>query len=290
MLLAEQKESAKYKKSQMQYFRTRAAAMQAERLLKIEEIAWKVKSSCFDVIYHRSCLQTMQEHVHYFEALISLAEMRFDMDSISELSMVSAGTCYATFHCNMYLAEEELNRAESRLQQLMYFSDNVDISDIELELYQIHPDKPADERFEPIKHQAVDDAYLAKAKANVIYISKSKLFKTKRQRARIKNAEIDEKILTNEIEYHKFSDEQHIETLRPLLNEYFVLLSFSNENKLVESNLILEEIELEFSLGRITDLTDALTKLNNALSAKLKHLEYIRLYNQTALELEYYTQ
>ena len=74
------------------------------------------------------------------------------------------------------------------------------------------------------------------------------------------------------------------------MNEYFVQISFSKENLLIEAGLTLEEIEQDFSAGRIVNYAEAFTKVNHAVFAKLNHLEYINLYNQTALELEYYTQ
>ena len=110
------------------------------------------------------------------------------------------------------------------------------------------------------------------------------------QRARIKQAEIDVQAKTNETEYRQFADQQHVETLKSLLNEYFVQVSFSKENLLVEAKLMLAEVEKDFSEGHISNYAETFTKVNNAVSAQLNHLEYINLYNQTALELEYYTQ
>ena len=110
------------------------------------------------------------------------------------------------------------------------------------------------------------------------------------QRARIKAAEIEIQMKANETEYRQFANKQYIEMLQSLLNEYFVQISFSRENLLVEAKLTLEEIEKDFSAGRITNFVEAFTKVSNAVSAKLQHLEYVSLYNQTALELEYFTQ
>ena len=81
-----------------------------------------------------------------------------------------------------------------------------------------------------------------------------------------------------------------VENLKSLLSEYFVQIGFCRENLLIEARLALEEVEKDFSAGHITNYTETFTKVNNAVSAKLDHLEYMNLYNQTALELEYYTQ
>ena len=300
------------------YNRTITAARQIERVLTLDELAWRVKAAYMDAVYYRRRLRIMQEHDHYFEALISIAEIHLASDTVAELAKVSAGARYAAYQSRMYIAEEELKRAETRLRQLMYFSSEIEIDQTELELYQIHPDKAISERFESVKHQAVDVAQLQEVKS-VAELEKSKLFPgihagyinqhiegmnnfqgwmvglsvplwVRPQQARIKQAEIDVKIKTNETEYRQFADQQHVETLISLLNEYFVQISFSKENLLIEAKLTLEEIEHDFSAGHITNYADVFTKVNNAVSAKLNHLEYINLYNQTALELEFFTQ
>ncbi len=301
------------------HYRTITSTHQAERALTLDELAWQVKAAYFDVVYYRQRLQVMQEHDHYFEALISTAEIHLAADSIAELVKVSAGTRYATYQSRMYIAEEELKRAETRLRQLLYLPDGkIETSQTELELYQIHPDKALNERFDPVKHKAMDEAQLREAKS-AVDLEKSKLYPAvhagyiyqhiegmndyqgwmvglsvplwaQPQRARIKQAEIDVKVKANETEYRQFADQQHVETLKSLLNEYFVQVSFSKENLLVEAQLVLEEVEKDFSAGHITNYAEAFTKVSNAVSAKINHLEYINLYNQTALELEYYTQ
>ncbi len=301
------------------HYRTVTSTNQAERILTLDELAWQVKAAYLDVVYYRKRLHIMQEHDHFFEALISTAEIYLAADSIAELVKVSAGTRYAAYQSRMYIAEEELKRAETRLRQLMYITDGkIALSQSELELYQIHPDKALNARFDPVKHQAVDDAQIKEAKS-AIELEKSKLYPAvhagyiyqhiegmnnyqgfmvglsvplwaQPQRARIKQAEIDLKAKANETEYRQFTNQQHIEMLKSLLNEYFVQISFSQENSLVEAKLVLEKIEKDFAEGHITNYAEIFAKVHNAVLAKLNHLEFISLYNQTALELEYYTQ
>ena len=301
-----------------QHYRTATSARQSERILSLDEFAWQVKAAYMEMVYCRRRLQVMQDHNQYFEALISTAEIYLNTDSIPELAMVSAGTRYAAYQSRMYIAEEELKRAEIRLRQLLYLPDGkIEPNQKELELYQIHTDKLV-ERFDPVKHKAVDQAQLAEAKS-AVSLEKSKLYPhihagyvyqqieglnnfqgwmaglsvplwMQPQRARIRQAEIDAQVKANQTEYRQFADGQHVETLQSLLNEYFVQISFSKENMLVEAKLTLEEVEKDFVAGRITNYAETFTKVNQAVSARLNHLEFINLYNQTALELEYYTQ
>ena len=302
----------------MRHYRTITSTHQAERILTLDELAWQVKSAYMDAVYYRQRLHTMQEHDHYFEALISIAEIYLAADTIAELVKVSAGARYAAYQGRMYIAEEELKRAETHLRQLIYFPGEMEISQTEMELYHIHPNKAIDERFDPVKHIAVDAAQLQEAKS-VVELEKSKLFPgihagylnqhiegmnnfqgwmvglsvplwVRPQQARIKQAGIDVMMKTNEMEYRQFSDQQHIEMLKSLLNEYFVQISLSRENLLVEAGLTLDKLEKDFSSGHIANYAEALTKVSNAVYEKLNHLEYINLYNKTALELEYYTQ
>jgi len=301
------------------HYRTIASTRRAERELTLDNLAWQVKSAYMDVVYYRQRLHIMQEHSHYFEALISVAEIHLAADSIALLTRVSTGTRYAAYQSRMYISEEELKRAETFLCQLMYLStEQIETSQIELDMYQIHSDKDVNERFDPVKHKAIDELQVNEAKS-LVKLEKSKLYPAvhagyihwdikgmnnyggwmaglsvplwaKPQWARIKQAEIDVIMKANETEYRQFADMQHVETLKSLLNEYFVQLSMSKENMLIEAKLLLEEVEKDFAAGRITNYAEALTKVNNAVSAKLNHLEYLNMYNQTALELEFYTQ
>ena len=301
------------------HYRSMASARQAERILTLDKLAWQVKSAYMDVVYCRRRLQIMQEHSHYFEALISVAEVHLAADSITELERVSAGTRYAVYQSWMYIAEEELNRAETLLCQLMYLPVGaIEVGETDLSLYQIHSEKPLNERFEPVKHKAMGEAQLQEAQS-LVKLEKSRLWPAVHagyisqhiegmnnyqgwmaglsvplwafpQRARIKQAEIDVKMKANETEYRQFADILHVETLKSLLNEYFVQISLSKENMLIEANLTLEEVEKDFAASRITNYAEALSKVSNAVSAKLNHLDYLNLYNQTALELEFYTQ
>ena len=301
------------------HYRTIASTNQAERALTIDELVWQVKAAYLNLVYHGERLRIMQDHDHYFEALISTAEIYLSSDSVSELTVVSTGTRYAAYQSRMYIAEEELKRAEARLRQLMYLPEGkIETSQRESSLYLIHPDKSVESRFDPVKHKTIDEAQLNEAES-VIRLEKSKLYPGvhagyinqqivgmnsyngwmvglsvpvwfQPQRARIRQAEIALEAKTNETEYRRFADQQHIEILKSLLNEYFVQVSFSKENSLEEAGLILAEVEKNFRENHITDYAETFTKVSNAVTSKLGHLEYINLYNQTALELEYCTQ
>jgi cobalt-zinc-cadmium resistance protein CzcA len=304
---------------QSKYFRSVSSLNKANRALELDELKRQVKSAYLNLVYYTERLKLMQEHERFFEALISTAEIYLASDSVKELTIVSAGVQYATYQSRMYIAEEELKRAENRLRQLMYLPDGKIIpTQNELELYQIHPDKDLNVRFDPLRHRSRNEAYLDMKEA-AIALDKSKLFPAihagyirqhiagvnnfngwmlglslplwiQPQRAKIKQAEIDRQINVNEMEYEQFVHSQHIESLKSLLNEYFVQISFSKENLLEEAKLILLEVENDFAEATITDYADTFSKVRQALSARLNHLEYINMYNQTALELEYYTQ
>ena len=302
-----------------QHHRAAISAQQAARTLTVEELAWKVKAAYTDVVYYNQRLEIMLEHAPLFEALIYVAEARMTADSISDLERVSTGARYAAFISRMYIAQEEAKRAELRLRQIMNLPDEeIKISQTTLGLYQIHPDKPVNERFNPVKHNAFDDAMLSEAQA-AVNLEKSRMYPAihagyvyqniegagrfqgwmagmslpvwvQPQRARIKQAQTDLKIKEMETKYRQFSDNVHVETLKSLLNDYFLLISFSRENLLVEAGLIVDEVEKNFLAGRITDFAGAFTKLGDAVNSHLNYLEYMSLYNQTALELEFFTQ
>ena len=304
-----------YRRSQ--HHRRAINTQQAKQILTVEELAWKVKAAYMDVVYYRQRLEIMQEHAPRFEVLIDIAEARMLADSMPELTRISIGARYAAYISSLYIANEEAKRAELSLKRIMNIPDEqIDISQKILNMYQIHPHKPFNERFTPIKHQALYDAQIAEAQS-VIQLEKSRLFPSIHagyiyqsiegtgqhqgfmlgvsipvwaQRARIRQAQIDLATRENETQYSQFADTQHVEILKSLLNEYFILISYSRENTLVEAELIYEEIENDFLSGRITDFAATFTKLHDAINKELKHLEYISLYNHAALELEFFTQ
>ncbi len=301
------------------HYRAVASANRAERSLTVDELAWQVKAAYLNVVYYRQRLQIMREHDRFFEALIGTAETCLAADSIDDLTKVSTGARYAAYQSRMYIAEEELKRAENKLRLLMYVPDGAIIpSQTETVMYLIHPDRNSAERFEPVKHKAADEAQ-SEVAASAVALEKSKLFPAvhagyingnitgiggtngwmvglslpllmQTQRARIKQAEIDMQMQAEETGYRQFADRQHIESLKSLLNEYFVQISYSKENLLEEAELILSEIEKKFAGADIKNHAEAFSKVHQAVSAKLNHLEYINLYNQTALELEYCTR
>jgi len=302
-----------------QHQRMVGQTQQAKRALTLDELAWKVKSAYMDAVYYRQRLSILMEHAPKFEAIIDEAELHMYADSTSEIVRVSTGARYATFISRLYIAKEEAKRAEMRLRVAMNLHDEtIQISQSTLELYQIHPDRLPSERFIPKKHNAIDDAYIIESQS-IINLEKSRLFPAvhagyvlqnlegvgsnqgwmvglslpvwaQPQKARVKAAEINLKILELETQERQFTAINHVETLKSLLNEYFLLISFSRENLLIEAQLILNQIENDFFDNQITDYADAFTKMNNAVNAKLNYLEYISLYNQTALELEFFTQ
>ena len=275
---------------QSQHNRAMASTRQAERILASDKLAWQVKSAYMDAVHCRRRLYIMQEHIHYFEALINVAEIHLAADSITELERVATGSHYAVFQSRMYIAEEDLKCAETRLCQLLYIPvGEIEVSETDLELYPIHSEKPLHERFEPVKHKALDEAYLQEAQLQV-KLKKGKLFGAFPKRACVKQAETELKMKANEIEYRQFVAMLQIEVLQSRLSEYFVQISMSKENMLVEAALTLEEIEKDFAAERITNYAETFSKVNNAVSAKLDYLEYMNLYNQTALELEFQTQ
>ena len=298
--------------------RLTTSANRTERALTLDELTWQVKAAYLNLVCCKERLSVMQEHDRYFEALINTAEIYLASDTIDELVRVSTGARYAAYQSSMYIAEEEAKRAEARLRQLLYTDEPIDILQTKSRLYEIHPDRNPADRFEPVNRKAADHARSEVAKSTIA-VEKSKLFPAvhagyinqyipgtgnyggwmlgisvplwwQPQLSRIKQAEIDFRMKENETKYNRFSDLQHTEMLKSLLNEYFVQISFSSENLLTEAELILAEIEKQFAEGKINNHAATFTKAHNAISAKLNHLEYINQYNQTALELEFYTR
>jgi hypothetical protein len=260
-----------------------------QQAIVLYELQWQVKAAYFDVIYHYNRLNTIYMHDNYFEAFMSMVEIYIDADSISELTKFSTGAFFASHQSHRYVAAEELKRAERRLRQIMYIEmPSIELSSTDFDLYQIHPNRLAIDRFNALEHKYFDDNQLLKAQSAIKNEKKRWLYP--KRRARISKAQAHADATAYEIEYRKFYNLQRIEILKSLLNEYYVQITLSNEVLLIEAALALKDLETRFIDGHISNYAEAFKVATDAVNAKLNRLEYIRLYNLTALELEYYTR
>jgi cobalt-zinc-cadmium resistance protein CzcA len=107
------------------------------------------------------------------------------------------------------------------------------------------------------------------------------------QTAKIKEARINQKITANETEYQKLYLKKNIENLQIRLNQYFVNISYFRENALDEAETIIQSSVNQLIDKKIT-YSVYLGNIIKAYGIRSSYLTAIRLYNETAIEMEHY--
>ena len=78
-----------------------------------------------------------------------------------------------------------------------------------------------------------------------------------------------------------------IENLKIQLDKYFIHISFYRENALHKADLLIQTANQQFQKKEIEYIA-YFEALESALKIQLDYLEKVKLYNQTAIELESY--
>lgn len=107
------------------------------------------------------------------------------------------------------------------------------------------------------------------------------------QSAKIRQAKIDAEMALNQLEYTEFSTAKTIENLIVELNKYFRQIDYYNQIALQQAEEILRNAELHFKKENI-EYFEYIRHISSAYEIKLKYLETINNYNQTAIQLEFY--
>jgi cobalt-zinc-cadmium resistance protein CzcA len=107
------------------------------------------------------------------------------------------------------------------------------------------------------------------------------------QASRIRQAEIDKEIVSNQLENMTFSVDKDIENLIAELTKYFRQLQYYNEYGLKQADEIIRNARIQFEKENI-EYNEYVQNLSLALSIKKEYLETLNNYNQTAIQLEFY--
>ncbi len=227
----------------------------------------------------------------------------------------SAQSLYADVQRRLYIAQEEVRYSTNQMQQILGISETPALADSTMELYAIEAFRQGNDKFQPYTY---DDYYeqMQKVKNCQVNVERAKLtpeitagyfvqdinhvsgFKGyvlglsiplifNSQTAKIKEARINQKITANETEYQKLYLKKDIENLQIRLNQYFVNISYFRENALDEAETIVQS-----SINQLIDKKISypvyLGNITKAYGIKSSYLAAIRLYNETAIELEHY--
>jgi cobalt-zinc-cadmium resistance protein CzcA len=223
-------------------------------------------------------------------------------------------TRYADLQRRKFEAGEDYKLATNQIKQLLFTTENIAPTDTTLEMYAIKPKTAGPDKFYPATQINFYNEHLSLSKWEANY-ERAKLFPEISggyfnqqinqmkgfegialgitvplwflpQKAKIKQAAIQQKIAQNELDYYTFSLEMKIENLKIKLDQLFVDISFYSENALKQAEMI-EHSAVEQYKANTLPLNEFLDQIGNAYNTRLGFLETVKKYNLTAIELEY---
>ncbi|HYX09276.1 MAG TPA: TolC family protein, partial [Bacteroidales bacterium] len=108
------------------------------------------------------------------------------------------------------------------------------------------------------------------------------------QNARIQQAKVDYQIAGNEYRYQQFNINKEIENLLTELNKYYNQISYYEQDALVQADLLIKTATTQFEKESI-EYFEYIQSIATAIQIKLDYLNVLNNYNQTAVQLEFYT-
>jgi cobalt-zinc-cadmium resistance protein CzcA len=227
----------------------------------------------------------------------------------------SAQSLYADVQRRLYIEQEEARISTNQIQQMLGMSETPVLADSSMEIYAIEAFRQGTDKFQPYTYvdyyeqiQKVtncqvnverskltpeitagyfvqDVNHISGFKGYMFGLSIPLIFNA--QTAKIKEARINQKITANETEYQKLYLKKNIENLQIRLNQYFVNISYFRENALDEAETIIQSSVNQLIDKKIT-YSVYLGNIIKAYGIRSSYLTAIRLYNETAIEMEHY--
>jgi heavy metal efflux system protein len=288
---------------------------EAEQKLAVKQITANVKTGYTNWLYQFSKLKLIRQEVDRYEQFMNMDGKLRDLGDSGLLERTMIETKYANIQNLQFQTDMDYRLAINQMQQLLFQNGEIAPSDSSLELYAIQVRSLGKDKFVPTGHIAY---YQSQYEVNnaLVRLEQSKLspgvtagyfnqqinhvggfegFKVGLsvplwflpQKAKISEASINRQIAKNELEYQQFYLAKTIESLKIQLDQYFVSISYYRENALIQADLLISTASRRFKNQNMGSV-DYLESLSAALKLKLEYLEKVKLYNQTAIQLEYY--
>ncbi len=274
----------------------------------------QVKSAFYFWWFAYEKLNLVKEEASYLNDIQRIAELRYSLGETGEIEKLNAIAKSAEIFNLINIYSDELLIAENKLKQIMATDLDITPPAEELSLYKI--EKQYDTSYYSTalitnyykKSYEVSKAAINAERAHFfpeffagyfyqdIYPEKgfygwqagiSIPLLPFGQSAKIRQAKINAEIALNQLEYVEFSTTKTIENLIVELNKYFRQIDYYNRIALQQADEILRNAELHFKKENI-EYFEYIKHISSAYEIKLKYLETINNYNQTAIQLEFY--
>ena len=288
---------------------------EAEQQLIIKQLTAEVKAEYFKWIYAYQKLKLTTTEAKLYEDLLRVSKLHFELGETNLLEKTMAETKYAEMQNKQFQDTEDLKLSTNQLKQLLFTTNNIVPVDTLLEIYAIQPRSASDDKFYPAGQLKYFEELYNLRKSETA-LERSKFFPEITggyfnqeidhvkgfegvqvgvamplwflpQKGKVKEAQIQQNIASNTLDYQKEYLKNAIENLKIKLDQLFVQLSYYRENALPQADLLEKTATLQFNKQDI-EYTEYLQSLNTAFSIRQGYLEKIKEYNLTAIELELY--
>ncbi|MCB2196856.1 MAG: CusA/CzcA family heavy metal efflux RND transporter [Bacteroidetes bacterium] len=290
---------------------------QKEYVLTEKEIVAQTKMAYYRWIYLINRHKIMQEQVGLYKEFVRISSLKYELGESNLLELTLAETEYASSKNELLKTTEQLIIAENNLKQIMNVDGDFLPESDSLAIYQLPASQNPNERFtsssitnyyenlyqqENIKYSVERSKYFPEISAgyfnqqidNVggftgwsVGVSIPLWFLP--QNAKVQASKIEREKALNNYEYQKFNVNKEIENLVIHLDQIQNDLIYYHENALKKATLLKNTAQTQFEKEEIEYL-EYLQSIKAAQEIYLGYLESLLNYNNTAIELEFYTK
>jgi hypothetical protein len=215
-----------------------------------KKLSKDVKSAWFNLIFEINKINSIQNYLFLIDDLERVASLRYQTGDIDLLQKTMLVSNVTEARCDLTESQIQTELIKNQLKRLLYSDSEIIPEDSMLTMYEIarHADGEAGSDDLP-------DSIFLNDKLNG--------------------------------SYQEFILNKTIESLKLSLDKYFTKIRFYQDTGLVDAGLSLQISHVQFQYEEI-DYLEYIDKLKEIYKIKLKFLETLNNYNQTAIQLEYY--
>jgi heavy metal efflux system protein len=286
-------------------------------VLNIKQVQSQVKSAYLQWVFRYNKLRFIDEQCDLYEKFLQTASTRYLEGDSNLLEKTMAEVEFGKMQSQLVLAHDELITSGNKLRQLIFVNDSIEPVEEELMIYAIPPSADKNRRY---SDTIVTSYYkgLSNLKTAEVKKERAKYFpeisvgyfnqqiggvsgfngwkagisiplRFMPQQSKVKEAKIQQIIAENELQYQQYNTNKIIENLLVELNKYYKQISYYRQNAMKQSEILMNTSVAQYGKGKI-GYFEYIQGMSTALEIKLDYLDALNNYNQTAVQLEFYSK
>jgi cobalt-zinc-cadmium resistance protein CzcA len=281
-----------------------------------KQISVKVKSAYFQYVFEVNRLNVLNDQKELFSDLLEISNQHYKTGENDLLEKTMLETKYAELQSEVDQTGNNLFLSANKLAKETFIKESTIPADTILSMYEIRGNNDTANRFPAIILNNYYRYKFESARAN-LRVENSKLFPEItagyfnesinkengfsgwqvgvviplwffNQNQKRTEARVDQLKSFNEKEYQKFYIDKTIENLLVELNKLFERLNFFYDFAFNHADTLEKEAIIQYKAGTIK-YPELIQSITMAYNIRLDYLETLNRYNQTAIELEFYT-